>query len=392
MAFHMRYSLLNFIACPVSKAPLVCLSTKENPLVLPHVRQFSEAARVNQPHAVVGPLPRFQRETELTEALRKETSEPAPPMRNYEVVVEEGLLVSGETGRWYPIRNFIPELLPDHLRDFDRDFTFLNGLRSSVPGGIFERLNQRAIFSQGKQPDQGAHHKLAEIRITDKVSDPDFFGPGYISPFNPNTRDHSVFLIKMFAFCLPMLLGNGTRRVILDAGCGYSWTTHWLMMSGFEPIGIDISRIYLDIAVARLGAMLPYVLVGDTESLPIQDTVLDAVLGFDAFHHIPDRNRAMHEFYRTLRPGGEVVLSEPGSDHEHVPDVRKIMERFGTLEKGMNLSDVIGYTRNTGFERPQQQLILKLEQSLAHKLLKKDVIQASSYATANLFSIKKGSR
>jgi SAM-dependent methyltransferase/uncharacterized protein YbaR (Trm112 family) len=385
----MRYSLLNFIECPASKTELVCLSTKENPLVLPHVRQFSEARRVNQPNAVVGPVPTFRQPTGLTEALRAAACDPAPPFRNYEVMVEEGLLVSGETGRWYPIKNFIPELLPDHLRDFDRDFAFLDSLRSSLPGAIFERLNRRAIFSTGKTEDRGAHHKLAEIKITDKVSDPHFFGPGYISPFNPNTRDHSVFLIKMFAFCLPMLLGDGTRRVILDAGCGYAWTTHWLMMSGFEPIGMDISRIYLDIAVARLGANLPYVVVGDTENLPIRDSTLEAVLGFDAFHHIPDRNRAMQEFYRTLRPGGEVVLSEPGADHEHVPAVQAIMDRFGTLEKGMNLEDVVAYAKGTGFDLPQQHLVLKLEQGRAHKLLRDDVIKASSYATANLFSIKK---
>lgn len=383
----MRYSLLNFLQCPASKTDLVCLTTKENPLVLPHIRQFSEAKRINQPGAVVGPLPTFRAKTELIETLRREACEPAPPARNYDVMVEEGVLVSGESGRWYPIRNFIPELLPDHLRDFDRDFAFLDTLRPSIPGAIFERLRNRAACSTGREDDQGAHHKLAEIQITSKVTDPNFFGPGYISPFNPNTRDHTVFLIKMFAFCLPLLLGDGNRRVILDAGCGYSWTTHWLMMSGFEPIGIDISRIYLDIAVARLGPYLPYVIVGDTENLPIKDSVLDAVLGFDAFHHIPDRNRAMHEFYRTLQRGGEIVLSEPGSDHEQTASVKAVMDRFGTLEKGMNFEDVVSYVRGTGLDAPQQHLVLKLEQSLARKLLPDDVIAKSSYAQANLFSI-----
>jgi SAM-dependent methyltransferase/uncharacterized protein YbaR (Trm112 family) len=385
----MRYSLLNFLQCPSSNTDLVCLSTKENPLVLPHVRQLSEALRVNQAGAVVGPIPLFRNETELTAALRREACQRAPPARNYEVMVEEGVLVSGESGRWYPIRNFVPEILPDHLRDFDRDFTFLENLRSSIPGGILGYLRNRRVFSLAGKDDQGAHHKFAEIKITNSISDPGFFGPGYISPFNPGAREHTVFLIKMFAFCLPLLFGNGTRQVILDAGCGYSWTTHWLMMSGFEPIGIDISRVYLDIAVARLGASLPYVLVADTENLPIKDSVLDAVLGFDAFHHIPDRNRAMREFYRTLRSGGEVVLSEPGSAHQEVADVKAVMERYGTLEKGMDLSDVMEYVRGTGFAEPQQQLVLKLEQRLAQTLLPGDVIAQNSYAPANLFSIRK---
>src|SRR5437868_5034983 len=149
----MRYSLLNFLACPSSKTALVCLSTKENPLVLPHVRQLSPATRANQPGAVVGPSPVFKRESELTKALRSEACDPAPPARNYEVMVEEGVLVCADNGRWYPIRNFIPELLPDHLRDFDRDFAFLDSVRASIPDAIYRLLNDRAIFSMAKKED-----------------------------------------------------------------------------------------------------------------------------------------------------------------------------------------------------------------------------------------------
>jgi len=385
----MRYSLLNFVECPVSHTELVCLTTKEAPLVLPHVRHYSTAKRVNQPGAVVGPIPAFREPSELTEALQQEACEPADPSRNYEAMVEEGLLVSGETGRWYPIRNFIPELLPDHLRDFGRDVAFLDSIRHRLPGSILDRLKRYDQVAQ--DADAGAHHKLAEIRVPEKVSDPNFFGPGYISPFNPGTPDHSVFLVKSFAFCLPMIMGDGTRRVVLDAGCGYAWTTYWLMMGGFEPIGIDISRIYLDIAVARFRESVPYVLVADTENLPLRSAAFDVVLGFDAFHHLPDRNRAMHQFDRVMKEGAEIVLMEPGREHEHSHHSREVMALYGTLEKGMDLEDVVDYVKGTGLLKPEQHYILKLERNKAEALLVDKEIRENLYmdVDSRLISIRK---
>lgn len=35
--------------------------------------------------------------------------------------IREGILVCPDCRRWYPIVDFIPELLPDHLRDWARD-------------------------------------------------------------------------------------------------------------------------------------------------------------------------------------------------------------------------------------------------------------------------------
>jgi len=55
--------------------------------------------------------------------------------------VEEGLLVCPECGRWYPIGSAvetIPELLPDDLRERDRDLGWLVKWREQVPGEVLE--------------------------------------------------------------------------------------------------------------------------------------------------------------------------------------------------------------------------------------------------------------
>ena len=334
-------------------------------------------------------MPRFGKRTWLTEFLRSNACQPAPSSRNYEAVVEEGLLISAETGRWYPIRNFIPELLPDHLRNFERDLEFLSGLRTFLPPALFERLHDLTLFSErADEHEAGGAYKRAEMAVASKVDDPSFFGPGYIAPFNPGDPIHTIHLIRLFSFCLPLLLKNWPNQVVLDAGCGYSWTTEWLLKIGFEPIGVDITRTYLDIAVSRLGAWLPHLVLADTENLPIRDSIVDAILCYEAFHHIPDRNTAMKQFFRVLKPGKSVILAEPGADHEFLKTSVDIMARFGILERGMSFGDVRNYVKGSGLRTPVQHHILEMDSSSAAKAsLTDEFLAEHGFRATNLYTI-----
>ena len=63
------------------------------------------------------------------------------------------------------------------------------------------------------------------------MDDPNFFSPGYSSPFNPHDAQFTLYLIKLFGAAVPLLdLKNGD--VLLDSGCGYAWTTEWFVQSG----------------------------------------------------------------------------------------------------------------------------------------------------------------
>lgn len=386
----MRYSLLNFIECPVSKTELTCLVLKETAIPAAHVR-LTECGRVNQSDAMFGPTPQFGTQTWLTEFLQSHACEPAPASRNSAVVVEEGLLISGETGRWYPIRNFIPEILPDHLRDIKGDLEYLRGLEERLPTELFERLCDEKLFSANDaERDIGIAHKRAEITISTKVDDSSFFIPGYISPFHPGASDHTMYLIRLFSFCLPLLSQGGQNKIILDSGCGYSWTTEWLYKIGFEPIGVDITRTYLDIAVSRTGAWLPHVMVADTENLPIKAEAIDAVLCYEAFHHIPDRNKAMKGFFRVLKPGKRVLLAEPGLDHEKAQVAIDVMQKYGILERGMDLAAIEGYARGTDFLKPKKHCILEADDSVPREaLLTDECWKQYSFNNSNLYSLEK---
>ena len=207
--------------------------------------------------------------------------------------------------------------------------------------------------------DPGAHYKRAEIGIKSKIDDPVFFGPGYSSPFNPWNSAFTIYLISLFGAVAPML--NVTRgQTIIDSGCGYAWSTEWLFRSGFNVIGVDICRTYLEIGITRIGSFRPHLVVGDVENLPFASTGADAILAYESFHHIPDRRRAMGSYDRVLREGGTVILAEPGGEHEGAKVSVDAMEKFGILERGMELDDVAGYAGATTFGRPEQVFLLRV--------------------------------
>src|SRR4029077_11444675 len=120
----------------------------------------------------LGPVAAQARDTPLNAALRRHAAPPADPARNFAVEIAEGLLICGDCGRWYPIAGQLPEILPDHLRDAQRDAAFLRSLEAGLPGEIRSAL--QAFVPGAAAADNGAHYKAAEMSIASKIADPQF--------------------------------------------------------------------------------------------------------------------------------------------------------------------------------------------------------------------------
>lgn len=343
--------------------------------------------RVSPADAVIGPVPPFTARTPLTEMLAAQRSAPAPPDRNYAVEVETGVLVCGECARWYPIVERLPELLPDHLRDWTRDCEMLAGM-TRLPRGLRDTLGR--FESRDSSQDGGAHYKQAEIGIKKKIEDPAFFGPGYSSPFNLWNSDFTVYLIKVFGNVVPLLEAK-PNNVIVDSGCGYAWTTEWLFKSGFEAVGVDICRAYLEVGVQRIGPFRPHLVIGDVEKLPLADACADGVLAYESFHHIPDRARAMAGFSRVLKEGGRVVLAEPGAEHDTADVSVEAMSKYGILEKGMELDDVLRYVEGTALRSLEQVHLLKVGSDDVARLALTLAPGWREVIEGNVFTLKKRS-
>lgn len=301
--------------------------------------------------------------------------------------IDEGLLLCPGCSRWYPVTRQLPELLPDHLRDAERDTELF---RRSAPGmtPALRAFHERFTPGHASLEDGGAHHKIAEIGIKKRVGDKDFFGPGYGAPFNPHDTRFSLYLVHLFGAVAP-LLECGKGDVVIDSGCGYSWTTEWLYRSGINAVGVDICRTYLDIALERLGPNRPHLVVADVENLPIRSACADAILAYESFHHIPDRPRAVRGYSRILKDGGRLVLAEPGAAHQDAPVSVEVMAKYGILEKGMELADVAGYAAGTALETPDQIYVMQAE----HRDLTKKVVEVARVRSAvegNIFRLRKG--
>jgi uncharacterized protein YbaR (Trm112 family)/SAM-dependent methyltransferase len=354
----MRYSLLDHLACPACHGALVCYTQRESAIEMP-AGLFPDGTRVSS-GAGLGPTPPWHVATALTALLDRLAQKPAGPERGRACEVQSGLLICGACGRWFPIDGGIPELLPDHLRDAEREASIVAEAAGGAPDDLRAAL---AAFrpSGDASSDPGAHYKKAEIGIKDKIDDPVFFGPGYSSPFNPWNSDFTVYLISLFGTVLPMLEAK-RGHVVVDSGCGYAWTTEWLFRSGFDAIGVDICRTYLEIGTSRIGSFRPHLVVADVEHLPLAAGTADAILAYESFHHVPDRRRAMASYDRVLKNGGRIVLAEPGGEHEGAAVSVDAMEKYGILERGMELDDVLGYAAGTTLECTEQVYALRLGQ------------------------------
>ena len=69
-----------------------------------------------------------------------------------EAEIVEGLIVCPKCSRWYPIRDEIPEMLPDELRDKKDELPFLEKWRDKIP---------KDILAEGKPFNLGAKAKGA---------------------------------------------------------------------------------------------------------------------------------------------------------------------------------------------------------------------------------------
>lgn len=103
---------------------------------------------------------------------------------------------------------------------------------------------------------------------------------------------------------MPAILdvGSGTGINLIEAA-------HWCGPTQLL-CGIDISPGMVEVARSKAFALgLPaQFIVGDAEQLPFPDALFDLVISNSVFHWFADKNRALCEMRRVLRPGGQLML------------------------------------------------------------------------------------
>jgi len=117
---------------------------------------------------------------------------------------------------------------------------------------------------------------------------------------------------------------GSTWTRMLDLGGGTGASTVGFARKNHTIVCLDISRDALLSGKKTYSKVqrMHYVL-GDATVLPFQDEVFDIVHCEAALHHFPDRNRALEEVKRILKPGGKFLAWEPGLTNPFAMPARK---------------------------------------------------------------------
>jgi SAM-dependent methyltransferase len=99
-------------------------------------------------------------------------------------------------------------------------------------------------------------------------------------------------------------------RDVLEAMCGSGHTTEYLLSKGARVTGLDISSE--EISSFKKNWPEANAICASILSSSLPDDHFDCVAVIGGLHHLhPHLNEAIHEIYRTLKPGGYLCFAEP---------------------------------------------------------------------------------
>ena len=136
---------------------------------------------------------------------------------------------------------------------------------------------------------------------------------------------------------LERLTGHGDFRKyvhVLDAGAGLGSGARWLARRfGCRVLLLDAAPARLALAArltsrAGLGERMRTV-AGRVEAIPLRAGVFTQIWSVETLHHVAERDAALRELFRVLRPGSTLALQEIVRRSEQVP-VRGGPWRHGT--------------------------------------------------------------
>ncbi len=159
----------------------------------------------------------------------------------------------------------------------------------------------------------------------------------------------------------------GPGALVLDLGAGPCWVSDWLRKLRYRTCSLDICLDMLRIGRERMGED-SWVFAADMAAIPLRDESIDAAVCYAALHHVPNWQNVVKEVYRVLRPGGVLVLQEPGRGHSEEAESVTQMAQFGVLEQDLPPRLLIRACRDAGFSRSIVRPVAELSHGLTRIL------------------------
>lgn len=156
---------------------------------------------------------------------------------------------------------------------------------------------------------------------------------------------------------------------ILDVGCGTGEILKSIKerYSFVQLYGLDISEEMLKQANDKLKGTATLIL-GDAENITLETNSFDLLLCTDSFHHYPNPQQAISEFYRVLKHGKFLLIA----DYWKPFPIRQIMNLFISYSnegdvKIYSKKEIIEFLKQGGF----QEIIYKKIQNSGYLVIAK---------------------
>lgn len=146
----------------------------------------------------------------------------------------------------------------------------------------------------------------------------------------------------------------GDELQVLDVGSGPGHTACELArVYNAQVIGIDISEQMVSKAEARcskqgLERSVKFQ-VADAIQLPFENDYFDLILFESVLTAIEDKNLAMKEAFRVIKPGGQVAANETVFDESAPPELLDLLIDYPSIKGHLTSETLRGLFEETGF-------------------------------------------
>lgn len=208
--------------------------------------------------------------------------------------VREGILQNPLSGKWYPIRDAIPSLFIDDLREDDPKW--IEKFRAPL-----EKLGCQLPSRESTSGD------IARIATERKARD-------------EQAEDYDKMLaIKMLNFferpAYQQVLAGSTSTLLLEAGCGTGHFTGLFSSYAEKTIAVDMSRDSIARNLTRWTGKAPntvYYIHADLTHLPLKENIVETVAHVGVYEHIPSRElreQFLEHARRVMKQQSTLLLS-----------------------------------------------------------------------------------
>jgi len=149
--------------------------------------------------------------------------------------------------------------------------------------------------------------------------------------------------------------------VIADLGAGEGAFSLLLAQRATKVIAVDTSAKMIEVGreqALRHGLINIDYRLGDMEELPIEDATVDLVFFSQSLHHALHPDRAIHEAWRILKPGGRIVVLDLLKHR-----FEEARELYADEWLGFTETDLESMLEKSGFRNPQTSIVHKEPES-----------------------------